>query len=218
MNFEVLQANLITILGDAAAGRYRVAGFQPQGTDAEEFLDNSRLVSVFYSEGQFSKRSGGISGPIMHEAIFRLEFFVTKSAEGDLAVIDDDLSTPAEIQTALANIKSAEKLADESWNELVGIVYQILMDARNRDLGMTRGTIADRWLNNVRKERPAEIGVARGVLGSKFVALTGSLDLICTLDEPILGDTGVAGQIYNTTLDLADDDNEQTGVLVDNTP
>lgn len=218
MNFETLQSNITTMLENAAAGRYRVAGFQPKTEDAEESLDTNRLVSVFFSEGQFPKNMNGINGPIQHEVTFRFEFFVTKSAEGDLATINDPGSTPAQIQTALANIKLAEQLADDSLNELFGIIYQIVMDARNRHLGLPRGTIADRWVDNFRKDRPAEINVARGILGGKFITLTGSLDLTCTIDESILGDTGTAGYIYDNVIDLTDDDNERTGVLVDNTP
>lgn len=215
MNFETLQSNIVTILGTAAAGRYRVAGFQPKTDDAKEYLDSNRLVSVYYSEGQFPDNINSMVGLKQHETTYRIELFVTKAAEGDLATIENPASIPAQIQTALANIKSAELLADESWNELLGIIYQVLMDARNIDLGMTVGTIADRKIDNIRKDRPADIGVARGVLGGKFITITGSMDLTCRLDEPILGDTGTAGELIDSVLDIVNDDNERTGVQID---
>jgi hypothetical protein len=218
MNFETLQTNIVNLLTNAAAGRYRVAGYQPKSEDAEEYLDMDRLVSVFYSEGQFPKNKSGPVGPIQHETIYRIEMFVTKSAEGDLATINNPASTPAELQTALANVKLAEQLADDSFNELVGIIYQILMDARNRYFGMPKGTIADRWLDNIRKDSPLEITSDKGILGGKFITLTGSIDLTCVLDEEILGDSGTAGFIYDNVIDITDDDNEKTGVLVDHTP
>jgi hypothetical protein len=218
MNFETLQLNIVSILGAAAAGRFRVTGYQTMTEDADESLDSSRLVSVYYNEGQFPKEKGGISGPSMHDPTYAIEFMVSKAAEGDLATIDNPASTALEIQTALANVKHAEHLADTSWNELAGIVYQILMDARNIDLGMSVGIISSRWIDNLRKDQPGQIGIARGILGGKLVVITGSMQLTCVLEEPILGDTGTAGEIYDTTIDLVDDDNERTGVIVDNTP
>jgi hypothetical protein len=219
MNFETLQTNLVTILGNAAAGRYRVAGFQPKSNDAEEYLDNNRLVSVYFSEGQFPENMNSIAGSSkQHMATYRIELFVTAGAKGDLATIDNPASTPAQIQTAIANIKDAELLADESWNELCGIIYQVLMDGRNLDLDMPSGTIANRYLDNIRKDRPAEIGVARGVLGGQFITITGSMDLTCILDEPVLGDTGTAADTIDTVLDIDNDDNERTGVQIGITP
>jgi len=218
MNFETLQTNIVNLLTNAAAGRYRVAGYQPKTEDAEESLDSNRLVSVYYSEGQFPDSQSGTAGPVQHDTTYRIELFVTKAAEGDLATINSETSTPAEVQTVMANIKLAEKLADDSWNELAGIVYQIIMDARNRDLGMSMGIIANRWIDNVRKDRLAEINAIRGIGGGKYIMLTGSMDLTCKLYEPIDGDTGTAGYIYDNVIDLVDDDNEKTGVLVDTTP
>jgi hypothetical protein len=214
MNFETLQQNLVDILGAAAAGRFRVAGYQPKSTDAVEYLNDKRLVSVFFSESQIPDNMGSLQGPVHFEAIYRLEMFASAEAKGDLSVIDNPSSTPAELTTAIANIKLAENLADTSWNELAGIVYQILMDGRNRDLGLPVGIAASRWLNNLRKDRPADISIARGILGGKYVTITGSIDLNCVLEEPIIGDTGVAGNIYDNVIDIADDDNERTGVQV----
>jgi hypothetical protein len=216
MNFETLQDNIINLLETAAAGRYRVAGYQPKSRDVEEHLDQSRLVAVYYSEGQFPNEKAGIQDQIQHETTYRTELFVTKSAEGDLSAIET--GDAGQVQTALASVKLAEALADQSWNELAGIIYQVIMDAQNYDMGLIEGLIADRWIDNLRKDRPAEINIARGILGGKFVTITGSMDLTCRIDETIAGDTGTAGYIYDNVVDLADDDNEQTGVLVDNTP
>lgn len=218
MNFEILQSNIVTILGDAAAGRFRVIGYQSIVDDANEYLDSQRLVRIYYSEANFPKEMGGIAGPIMHDVTFEIELMVSKSAEGDLATLDNPSSTPTQLQTALANVKNAEQLANNSWDELFGIVYQILMDARNRDLNMDIGIIANRWIDNPRKNEPGRIGVIPGMSGGKLVLISGSMQLTCRLEEPILGDTGTMGYIYDNVIDLKDDDNEKTGVLVDHTP
>lgn len=214
MNFETLQQNIVDILGAAAAGRFRVVGFQPKSDNVDEYLDNNRLVSVYFSESQIPENMGGLQGPIHFEPIYRIELFVSADAKGDLAVIDNPSSTPAQLTTAIGNIKLAEKLADDSWNELAGIVYQILMDGRNRDLDLPVGIASSRWINNFRKDRPAEISLTRGILGGRYVTITGSMDLTCVLEETIVGDTGVAGNIFDNVIDQVDDDNEKTGVQV----
>ena len=54
MLFRTIQAAIINdILGPAEAGRFRTVGFQRQAKAAEDALDNSRLVQVFYSSGSF---------------------------------------------------------------------------------------------------------------------------------------------------------------------
>lgn len=218
MNFETLQSNLVGILSAAAAGRFRVVGYQTKTEDAEETLNNNRLVRVYYNEGQFPKDKGGLVGPIMHDATYTIELMVTKSAKVDLATLDNPASTQLQLQTALANVKLAENLADQSWDELAGIVYQILMDGTNLDLGMPVGVIANRWLDNPRKDQPGGIDVARGIIGGQLITITGSMQLTCTLEEDITGDVGVEGYIYDNVIDIENDDNEQTGVLIDHTP
>lgn len=218
MNFETLKSNIVTILGNAAAGRYRVVGYQTGPKDVDEFKDHSRLVKVYFSEDQFPKNQSGLVGNINSEPVFVIELIVSKSAKGDLATIENPAATEVQLQTALAGVKHAEDLADTSWDELAGIVYQVLMDARNIDMGMPLGVIGSRWLDNFRKDEPGQIGIAKGILGGKLVMVTGSARLTCVLDEPILGDTGVEGGVFDTALDIAGDDNERTGVLVDTTP
>ncbi len=218
MNFETLRDNIVTILKDAAVGRYRVIDYQPVAGDAVEYKGSNRLVKVYFSEDQFPKNQSGIVGNLNSEPVYAIELIVSSAAEGDLAVIDNPSSTPVDLQTALANIKLAEDLADKSWDELAGIVFQVLMDARNIDFGMTVGTIAGRWLDNFRKDEPGQISVAKGILGGKLITITGSARFTCTLDEEILGDTGTAGYIYDNVIDTDNDDNEKTGVIVDRTP
>lgn len=218
MNFEMLKSNIVTILGDAAAGRYRVVGYQTKTDDVDEYKGNNRLVKVYFSEDQFPKNQSGLVGNITSEPVYVVELIVSSAAEGDLATIENPASTPVQLQTALANVKAAEDLADTSWDELAGIVYQILMDANNIDFDMSLGTIAGRWLDNFRKDEPSQISIAKGILGGKLVLITGSARFTCTLEETILGDAGIAGYIYDNVIDIADDDNEKTGVLVDHTP
>lgn len=208
MTFATVAQNITSILGSAAAGRYRVIGYQSQSDDASEYNGYSRLVRVYYSEGNYPRNSGGISGPIMHDASFDIELSVTKSAIGDLATLNDPGSTPVQLQTALAGVKHAEQAANESWDELYEIIFGIIMDARNVDLGMPVGDISDRWIAQSKKDEPLRIG--------GLVMITGIAQLEVRIDEPILGETGTeSGQSYDTTIDVDNDDNERTGVSID---
>jgi hypothetical protein len=211
MTFITVAQNITSILGSAAAGRYKVIGYQSQSDDASEYKNNNRLVRVYYSEGTYPRNSGGISGPVMHDATFDIELSVTMSAEGDLATLNDPLSTPLQLQTALAGVKTAEQSANESWDELYNIVFGVIMDARNVDLGMSVGDIADRWIAQSKKDEPLRVG--------GLVMITGIAQLEVRIDEPILGETGTAsGKIYDTTIDVENDDNERTGVSIDTNP
>jgi hypothetical protein len=218
MNFETLKSNIVTILGNAAAGRYRVVGYQTVARDVDEFKDSDRLVKVYFSEDQFPKNQSALVGNISSEPVFMVELIVSKSAKGDLATLENPASTPAQLQTALANVKLAEDEADTSWDELAGIVYQVLMDANNIDFDLPKGTIASRWLDNFKKDEPGQIGITTGILGGKLILVTGSARFTCVLDESIVGDTGTAGDTIDTALDIVDDDNEKTGVQIGITP
>lgn len=208
MNFRTIRDSIVQILGAAAASRYRVIGYQEQNRDALEVVDNSRLVEVFYSDGDFPKQGGSINGPVMHDMTFQIHLTCSKYAEGALDVLESDTSTPAEKATALANFKQSAKLADDSMDELFEIVYQVLMNAQNYDLGMTF-PVADRWVDQFQKDTPTERG--------ELVVLTSSLRLTARIDEQVDGEVGVGAEIIDFTLDLEGDDVERTGIIIDDT-
>lgn len=211
MKFREVKAAITTILGDAEAGRYRTIGYQRQGKSASEILGTKRFAQVYYAQGDFPKASGSINGPVVHEATYRVELSVAASGLMDLATLNDAGATPAQRATALANAKETVERADESLDELWDIVYQVLMDARNIDMGLSTGAIADRWLDGFKKDAPLAEG--------QFAVLTGSAILTMRMAEQIEGDAGVAPDPVEmeTTLDIHGDDNERTGVLISNT-
>lgn len=210
MIFETVKASIINnILGPAEAGRFQTIGFQRQSKNADEVLDDLRMVQVYFSRGTFSKRGGRNTGPVQHDAVYRVELTVGKAAEGDLATLDNPSATPSQLATALAAFSEASALADASFDELVGIVYQILMDGLNYDLGVTKYTVSSRWIDDIQKDTPNPRG--------GLIVLTGSMDLSCRMAEQITGDVGVeVPGIYDTVLDIEGDDVEKTGVTIDN--
>ncbi|MCK5127577.1 MAG: hypothetical protein KAR42_15075 [candidate division Zixibacteria bacterium] len=211
MNFETVKDSIVNnILAPAEAGRFRTVGFQRQSINADEVEDNLRLVQIYFSRGDFSKRAGRNTGPVQHDVTYRVELIVSKAAGGDLATLDNPSSTPSQLATALVGFSESSALADASLDELAGIIYQILMDGLNYDLGVTKYTVSNRWIDNIQKNEPTSRG--------SLLVLTGSMDLSCRMVEEITGDVGaeVPG-VYDTELDIDGDDVEKTGVTIDNT-
>lgn len=204
MNFIIVRDALITLLGNQAAGRFRVLGFQEQGQSAEEVKDSSRTAQVYYSQGDFPKSGASIiTGPSKHNMTFKVDLTVSKAASCDLTIINDPLATQGDLAIALAASQEAVNLADKSLDELFNVVYQILMDARNIDFQLDR-VVANRWGDNFQKNQP----ISRGEL----VVLTGTMQLTASIEEELLGDTpqpAIDG--IDLTLSIDSDDPDKTG-------
>ncbi len=206
MNFRKIQESLIiNILGPAEKDRFRVIGFQRQAKSAAEVLDCDRQVQVYYSAGEFKKTGGRLTGPVQHDITFKVELTVSKGVEIDLSVINSGSATAAEKSNAIAEFQEGSDAADKSFDELVEIIYQILMDARNYDLGMPVGTISNRWIDRIQKDIPSPNG--------EYVVLTGSMDLTVRAVEEVNGEEGLGtATVYDITVDQDGDDVEKAGV------
>lgn len=195
------------ILGPAEDGRYRTIGYQNQTEDAESSLDNERSVQVYWASSSFPKDASGLQGPFKHEITYNIELSAAKAAELDLEILNDVSATPAEKAGALYSFQEAADLADESYDELVDVIFQVIMDARNIDLGMPPGVVSSRWISQAKKDDAVPAG--------EFALLTGSMTLTCTVSEEAGGDPGVEGAAnMSTVVDIVDDDVEKTGVDV----
>jgi hypothetical protein len=214
MQFRKTKQDLVRILGNAAKGRFRVVDHQVQVIDSTEILGGKRRVQVFYGEGDFPKGKAGLTGPTQHEATYRIELGVSAATEVNLAVLNDADATEAQRAAALKCFKSSSKLADDSLDELFEIVYQILMDGRNIDVGSEGPpfVVKDRWIEGFSKDNPVPQG--------EFVELTGSVRFSCQLTEQVPGDTGTAAT--QPAFDITDDVNENgsnnTGSLTGQDP
>lgn len=206
MQFETVRDAIENTLNTDADSRYQVIGYQEQATSAEERV--TPTVAVYYSAGAFPKSGGSLAGPNTHNTTFRLEFTVTAASAGDLATLQDPEATESAYATALASFQSAARDADRLMDTLFSNVYGVIMDARNETFGLAVGKVASRWLGKMEKDTP----VPRG----EVVTLTGSAQLTCTVEEIVLGETGTAGTIFDTNVDIDGDDIEETGVRVDN--
>jgi hypothetical protein len=198
MNFRKIKDSIVkNILLPAAAGRFTVGDAATQTRSADEHGSAITSVQVYYSIGDFPK-SGRFTGPTTHEITFKVEMTVARTAVGDILAITGQSSTSDDIAAALASFQAASNVADDAFDSLFEIVYQILMDGRNIDMGLPVGTVSSRWVGNVKKDNP----VGRG----NMLVLTGSMDLTLKTVEQITGDTGVLIQdgINTTILPTAD--------------
>ena len=208
MKFRKIKFSIIdNVLGPAEAGRYQTIGYQKQNTDVEDVLGNKRTVQVFFSSSDFPKNASGLQGPFKHEISYRIELAVAEESAVNLAALKDENATDADREKAWKSFIEAGDAADDSFDELAEIVFQVFMDARNIDLGLPIGDVSDRWVGQIRKDEPEPTG--------EFVMLTGAMMLTCSTSEEAEGDPGVTGAaIIDTTVDLEDDDVEKGGVKV----
>lgn len=204
MAYRVVTAALINILGFYVPEGISVIGYRRQVKSSE----TRRTIQVFYSSGDFPKSAGRQTGPAQHNMTFSIGLTVSAPAKVDLSVINNPSSTPAQISAALLALQEGAAVADNLFDELAEIVYQILMDGNNFDLGLPVGSVSKRWVENMRKDTPAPEGA--------LVVLTGVVQYSCNAAEDILGAIGTAGGIISTVVDIDGDDVEKTGVEVIN--
>ncbi|MCK5219319.1 hypothetical protein KAR10_07350 [bacterium] len=203
MKFREIKDKIIEILGSNANGRFQTIGYQRQNKNAAEVLGILRTVQVYYFSGDFPKGKSGLTGPAHHAATFRVELTVASDAVGDLATIKSGASTLTQKAAKLLSFQSAAERCDCSIDEFIEIVYQILMDGRNLDVGMEPGQVSDRWIGRIEKDDIEDKG--------EYVTLTAAMDFSLSTEEEILGDTGgISGTTYKVTLDINGDDVEQT--------
>jgi len=204
MNFRVVNAALINILGSATAGAFRVIGYRGQGHDSEEVRNLKRMVQVYCAFGDFPKSAGRQTGPAQHVLTFNIDFSVSSAARVNLAAINAPGATSLQIATALAGLQEASYEADVLLDELIDLTYQIVMDGRNFDLGMDKGVMSSRWVTRIQKDEPQPVG--------DLVTLTGRMVYTCQTVEEVAGDTGIVMGLraVGTSIDIIGDDVEQT--------
>lgn len=182
MNFETVRDALIDMFGTAAAGRFRVVGCKKQSHSAASFKGVNRAVQIYYMGGDFAKSAGRQMGTKQHDMTFTIGVTVSAASTVNLDILKNPASTAAQLEVALAAMQDAAYLADRAWDELAALVYQVAMDARNVDIGLPKGTVANRWVGSIQKDDPDPAGA--------LVTISGTLVYTCRTYEDVAGDTG----------------------------
>lgn len=182
MMFRQVKEAIRALLAAQGDTDFRVIGFQRQSKSASEVLNNDRLVQVYYSEGNFAKSAGRMKGSKAHDMTIEIDMTTSAKATVNLSVLDSESATEAQKAAALAGLKEAAERADEKIDELIELVYQILMDARNEKLTFDAGEISSRWIGGITKDAIIERG--------DLVVKTANMKYTCRVQEAVLGDSG----------------------------
>lgn len=208
MNFRTIKSAMVTLLGDQAKSRFQVVGYQRETKSADEFIDNDKTIQIYFSDGNFPKGAGFVRGHKQHDITINLDMSASAAAEADLTILDSTTATAQQKATALLAVREAAEIADIALDELIETVFSILEDARNTDLGLPIGTVANQWIGSIKKDTT----LAHGDL----VVRTANMKYSCRTEETVLGDTGNEPDtaIFDSTLTAGDTDG--AGVKVEN--
>lgn len=204
MVFEQIKASIVSILVANQGSDFIAVGYENQVLTADDILGNKRRVQARYKSGSFPKGRGRISGSNQHQMDFEIVLMVSRKTKVDLATINNVSSTPVQIAAAIASRELASQLAEDSTDELIGLVYQILMSAAVYNLGLSTGVISSAWIDNIQKNDPVNEG--------EYVILTATMILSCSANESVSGEAGIVANNIDTTLILDGDPNLNTGV------
>lgn len=211
MTFRTLKQSIVDLLAnnrndpETGDSRFQVIGFQRQGKAAQTVKGNSRLVQVYYSSGQFPKSSGRVNASQQHAVTYRIEATVSEPAKVNLSILNSTEASVAQKAEALAQMSESADLADESIDEILDIIWNIIQDARNIELGLSKGSVGSRRIDSIQKDNP----IPRGEL----VILTANMILTCTVNEQVSGEIGTPTFNNDTVIDIDGDDVEKTGVI-----
>jgi hypothetical protein len=213
MNFQTLKQSIIdNVLVPGEQGRYITIGHQRQRKSAE-VINANRQVTLYYSEGDFPDGQSKSYGDVIHKPTFLIELAVATEAEVDLATLNDDTATENDKAKVLRAMSEAGVSADKQMDELIAIVWNVLMDARNEQMGINPPgdrpdlkVVASRKVDQIRKDTPSQDG--------EFFVLTASMRLTCNIEENIDGaDLGIPGnKVFDADITLEGDDTAKQGV------
>ena len=220
MQFEIAEQSILdNVLGPAESGRFITIGGKRQ-RDSAEAINDKRKVMVIFDEGDFPEGGGAQYGPVRHDMTFDVMLVEATPAKADLSVLNDENASASDKAEALRQMAEPSIEANRNMNEFIRIVWQILMDLRNDQMGMVPPDnrpnlklVSNRWISNISKGDPVPEG--------EFVVLTASMKLTLTVEENITGDdlpdTPEDGAVYDGNIELDGDDVAAQGVEVTNT-
>jgi len=216
MQFRTVKDSLLSLLVASEAGRYQTIGFQRERKGADEVKGNNRLVQLYYSRGSFPRSASSLSGPFQHKPTYQVDLTVSEAATVDLSTLNNESASAADRITALAARAEAAKLADDSLDELFDVVFQVIMDARQRDLDLGIGGVADIYISDFQKDEPDVSG--------RLVTITAAFIVAVSMEEIVSGETSIAqdqlvsgGSIntFDIETEEAEDETSETQILTE---
>ena len=209
MYFQTVKAAIQTLLiSQATAGRFTVRTYQQAKREAETIKEYNRQATVFYKSGNFAPGSRPGSGVTQHDMTFQVEMAVAAASSVDLRTLDDPESTNQQRQSALGAFLDAGQHADNLMDDFWNVLWNILQDPLNGDLGLPPGSVAD-IPGSVRVNDFEKSDVGRD---GQYAALVGTFTFKVRCTEKPAGDQ--TNQPLNTIeSDIQPSSDIQTGVL-----
>lgn len=170
---EVSQATADLLVANAN-GEFVVVGYEPFPRDVRDYLGRGRTVRVFYSGGKFSEHR---RNQYDHYFELSVELCVAAEAETDLDTLMDGSATQVELAAAMASVRPSAGVAEKQFNELLGLVMDILGDPANAWLGLDKYRVKGNDFVEVKKDRLLPFG--------EHAVLTGVLVLGITVVEKL---------------------------------
>ena len=186
---------------------------------AEAVLNDRRAVSFYFDEGDLKK--GSIFRPL-HKMDFKIDLFAAADAKGDLKILEKqfegDFDQLAK-RSAMNLIFSAERRVNFLLDELIDIVYQLIMKKENHQLGVDRlepaagFTIGSRMISEIIKGN-----IVKDDQTAELVTMRAEMTLNCQATEKVTGQAPLAvippgdvAEIF-TTLEINNDEITKAGV------
>lgn len=210
MRFRQVSSSIVqNILIPNQNGRFETVSDAKQTIGASEVEGVKRRIQLVYSSGEFPISGGTFAGGSCHEITYDLILYVSARASSDVLVLDDPESSDEERSDAVLETLTASHLANVEMDEFIDIIYQIIMDARNVDMGLDPGLVASRWIESIKKGSPEHKG--------SLVVLCSVVRLTLSVVENFLGEEGIPLQSIDKTdiLNGYEGDNQDTGVSVE---
>lgn len=194
MYFRQIKTALEQLLIDKAAGRYRVQGYQIQTRSPEEVEGNNRLVVITYDQGDFPGQGYRSGGSVDHQASYRVALYVSSGSIADIQEITNAENTNGQRQTSLSVTIPGHKIIDDSIDELFEIVFQVILDREDTDLGLGSEAFDKLIISQYQKDDPFEMGGK--------ACISASFQIQAKLNEEITGADPIAGESINTLTDI----------------
>ncbi len=224
MWFRIVRHAVISqILAPNQGDLFRTVGHPLPQIGAKEILNNKRAVSFYYHSGDLGK--GSIYKPI-HDPVFTFELFVSADAKADLAVLEkqfeEDFQQVA-YAAAQTSAQMAQSRAELLLDELIDIVYQLVMRKENAQLGVDRlglsikNPISSRMIFKIQKHAASKDAETSGL-----VQVWAQMFLKCRFFEKVTGTIPPperigAGAEFHIDLEINEDELTKAGVLADTT-
>ena len=185
-----LKKSIEKLLDGHTNGRYLVNNPQRRKTDAESIFLMPQ-VTVFYAAGDFNKSKSSVNGPYHQDASFNIHVSAGTKTKVNLAVLRDLASTPEQLASAIAETDNAMMLLDEKIDDLLSLLFDIIMRPENRNLGADY--ITNRWVSRISKHDPEPMGAI--ITGAATITLTAQCSEEVTSEEGVPAGNGAVDTV-----------------------